>query len=287
MLGWAIFGGDDGPNVLETKALSKDPSKHGLYGKSMKWKTAVDDVSLGLGPAEFDNWLWRREKPRLPGQPADLRSQVTFPLFYGLPHDKDITTEFYSSTDGPTLRPRRHWLFLAEISDFFILERYQIDIQDVDGVTVPLIFRTQGRGSEFVPSKVQIGYTVAILYAQRRGPRFAEPRILLEESSNMKIFPTSLRQLLELNDQVQRYSGKTNGLRTCHGCGKQAASLKKCTKCSLFWYCGGDCQIRGWNEKDHKSDCKLLRDDDLKGLFSFDWDKFEDCVRFPLNYTMD
>jgi hypothetical protein len=38
-----------------------------------------------------------------------------------------------------------------------------------------------------VPEKVQIGYTVAILYAQRRGLTFAEPRILLEESSNMKV----------------------------------------------------------------------------------------------------
>jgi hypothetical protein len=30
----------------------------------------------------------------------------------------------------------------------------------------------------------------------------------------------------------------------------------------------------GWIEKDHKADCKLLRDSDLKGLFYLDWDNF-------------
>jgi hypothetical protein len=30
---------------------------------------------------------------------------------------------------------------------------------------------------------------------------------------------------------------ETNGTRACHGCDRQAASLKKCAKCSLFWYC--------------------------------------------------
>ncbi|KAF9767899.1 hypothetical protein IL306_014868 [Fusarium sp. DS 682] len=42
------------------------------------------------------------------------------------------------------------------------------------------------------------------------------------------------------------------------------------------------CQKVGWVEKDHKADCKLLRDGDLKGLFSLNWDDFEDFVSFPL-----
>ncbi|WZH45890.1 SET domain-containing protein [Fusarium acuminatum] len=42
------------------------------------------------------------------------------------------------------------------------------------------------------------------------------------------------------------------------------------------------CQKVAWVEKDHKTDCKLLRDGDLKGLFSLKWDDFQDIVRFPL-----
>ncbi|KFY53223.1 hypothetical protein V496_07798 [Pseudogymnoascus sp. VKM F-4515 (FW-2607)] len=283
MLGWVVLGGDDGPNVLENKALSKDPSKHMLYGHSMKWKTSIDDTPSGLDPAEFDNWLWKREKPQQPGQPTDFRNQTTFPPFNDLPSDKFTATEFDTSSDETTHRPSRHWVFLAEIVDFFTLARLQMDVKDVDGTTVPLFFYTDGRGRELTPSKVQKGYTVAILYAQRHEFMFSEPGIRLEKSSNIKIFPTSLGNLLALNDQVQNFSVEANGMRTCHGCGKPSATLKKCAKCSLFWYCNRACQIRGWNEKGHKADCKILRDADLKGLFSPNWNTFEGHVGFPLN----
>lgn len=54
-----------------------------------------------------------------------------------------------------------------------------------------------------------------------------------------QIFPLSLNKLLALSDRVQKFSMEMNGTRTCHGCDRQAASLKKCAKCSLFWYCNG------------------------------------------------
>lgn len=187
MLGWTILGGDDGANVLENKALSKDPSKHMLYGRSMKWKTAVDDVPLGMDSTEFENWLWRREKPKRPGQPGDFRNQSSFPAFSGLPDDTYISTEFYTSSDGTTHRPRRHWLFLGEIVDFFTLARLQMDIKDVEGNTVPLFFYTDGRGRELAPSKVQKGYTVTILYAQHHRFMFSEPGIRLENSWNIQV----------------------------------------------------------------------------------------------------
>ncbi|OBT60796.1 hypothetical protein VE03_09899 [Pseudogymnoascus sp. 23342-1-I1] len=273
MLGWAVLGGDDSSNVLTNKALSKDPSKHGLYGHSMKWKTAVNDTPSGLDPAEFDNWLWRREKPKQPGQPTDFRNQTTFPAFSDLPN-------------GTTRRPGRHWIFLAEIVDFLTLARLQMDVKDIDDTMVPLFFYTDGRGCELAPSKVKKGYTIAIVYAERHRFMFSEPGIRLERSSDIKIFPTSLDNLLALSDKVQNFSAEACGMRTCHGCGKQSATLKKCAKCSLFWYCDGACQIKGWNEKDHKADCKILRDADLKGLFSLDLDKFEGHIEFPLSTTM-
>jgi hypothetical protein len=33
----------------------------------------------------------------------------------------------------------------------------------------------------------------------------------------------------------------------------------------------------------HKADCKLLKDADLNGLFSLDWDNFKGHIGFPLN----
>jgi hypothetical protein len=43
------------------------------------------------------------------------------------------------------------------------------------------------------------------------------------------------------------------------------------------------CQSTGWNKKGHKADCKLLKDTDLNGLFSLDWDNFKGHIGFPLN----
>ncbi|OCK83189.1 hypothetical protein K432DRAFT_192669 [Lepidopterella palustris CBS 459.81] len=53
----------------------------------------------------------------------------------------------------------------------------------------------------------------------------------------IKIFPVSLHHLLAINDLIQQFSTETDGLRTCHGCGKKASSLQRYAKCALFWYC--------------------------------------------------
>jgi hypothetical protein len=187
VLGWIVLDGDDSSQVLQTRALSGDPSKHELYGMSMKWKTAVDDIPQGLDSKEFEDWLWRREKPKRPGQPADFRNRATFPGFIDLPDEKDVGPEFYASSDGLTYSPRRHWLYLAEIVDFYTLIRLQMNIKDVNGTTVPLFFYTDGRGSELAPSQVQKGYTIAILYAQRHAFMFSEPGIRHEEPTNIKV----------------------------------------------------------------------------------------------------
>ena len=163
-----------------------------------------------------------------------------------------------------TFRPRRHWCFLAEIVDFATLLRLQIELKDVDGREVPLFFYTHGRGSELPPALVQKGHTVAVLYAQRHAFAFSPPGIRHEDPQMIKvgirlsyqirlptlfanqvwtvtqIFPMSLHELLELNDRVRQFSAKKlDGVRTCHGCGKakEADHVKRCAKCSSFWYC--------------------------------------------------
>ena len=178
-----------------------------------------------------------------------------------LPDENDVDLDFYESSDMVTYRPRRHWCFLGEIVDFATLVRLQMEIKDIDGRKIPLYFYTDGRGSELAPAQVQKGYTVAILYAQRHAFVHGEPGIRPEDPQMIKvpqelpiyvieldlcslternvtqIFPLSLHKLLALNDQVQQFSIELDGIRMCHGCGRKAASLKGCGKCSSFWYC--------------------------------------------------
>lgn len=188
VLGWIILNGDDSSNVLKYKALSQDPSKYYCYWLSMRWKTEADDIPQGLDSEEFEDWLWRREKPKRPGQLVDFRNREIFPGFNDLPGENEADPEFYaSSDDGFTYLPRRHWLFLAEIVDFASMVRLQIELKDVDGKDVPLFFYTDGRGNELAASKVQKGYTVAILYAQRHAFMYSEPGIRHEDPTNIKV----------------------------------------------------------------------------------------------------
>ncbi|EXK24746.1 hypothetical protein FOMG_18549 [Fusarium oxysporum f. sp. melonis 26406] len=270
--GWLVLEGDDSPRVLNAKKLAQDPSSHDAYGNSTAWRTAVDDVPQGLDSNEFENWIWKREKENEPEQLGILRNQVTFPSFLQLPDETDADDDFFKSRDGTNYRPWRHWCFLAEIVDFATIVRLHMEVKDV----------ADRRGSEIDLSQLCKGYTIAVLYAQQHAFAFSEPGIRHEDPTFFKIFPLSLDSLLALSDRVQRFSMEANGMGLCHGCEKQATSLKRCAKCSLFWYCNGVCQKAGWSEKDHKIDCKLLCDGDLKGLLSLNWDDFQDFARFPL-----
>ncbi|KAF2679583.1 SET domain-containing protein [Lentithecium fluviatile CBS 122367] len=266
--GWRTACGSDSKEVMEHGSLARNPAKLQLYGLSMKWKTSSDEVPQGLDQNDFEDWLWRREKPKKLEQLeqlADLRNREIFPSFAALPNSNS-DLDFYKKVDG-TYQPLRHWYFLGEIVDSITLHHLELELTDIDDKKSSLHFYTDGRGSELAPAQIQKGYTVAVLYAQCRVFTYGDPGIRHEDPQMLKIFPVSLKKLLELNDQVQQFSTKVDGIRTCHGCSKKTASLNRCGKCSLFWYCDSGCQRTGWNERGHKANCKLLKHPDLRGLF--------------------
>jgi hypothetical protein len=184
---WRTALGGDSTQAIENGTIARDPSKYILYGVSKKWRTTKDEAPSGLESSDFEDWLWRREKPKTLGQLANLRSRATFPGFIDLPDENDVDPEFYESSHTGCYRPRRHWCFLGEIVDFTIFLRLQMEIKDIDGTTIPLYFYTDSRGSELVPAQVQKGYTVAILYVERHAFMFCEPGIRHEDPQMIKV----------------------------------------------------------------------------------------------------
>lgn len=95
--GWKMDFGEDNAQVSQYQKLARDPSTlKPLYGISMKWKTAVEDVPSGLEPTDFEDWLWKREKPNpAEVQLANLRNPETFPGFLGIPdeHSFDLAPD--------------------------------------------------------------------------------------------------------------------------------------------------------------------------------------------------
>ncbi|KAK3368021.1 hypothetical protein B0H63DRAFT_515714 [Podospora didyma] len=161
-----------------------NPASLSLYGMSSKWKTTLDEIPKALSPADFEDWLWKREKPRaqeqqpssLPGKLASLRNRDIFPAFADLPGEHEIDLNFYDSTDGATYHP-------ASL----------MQVKDVDGETLSFFFYTDGRGGEVDRAQLQNGYTVAVLYAKVHDFLYGDPSIHVEEAFVVRIFPISLQ----------------------------------------------------------------------------------------------
>ncbi|PSN63744.1 SET domain-containing protein [Corynespora cassiicola Philippines] len=275
--------GSDTPDVTEYKELLRDPTTHKYYGMSMKWKTTLDDIPRGLEPSEFEDWLWKRNKEIVRAQQPDL----TFLSFDDLPNEHDFEPEYFGGWDTDQSRPRFHWCFLAEIVDVGWSIRLQMTVKDVGGAILPLFFHTSRRGGELDQSQIQKGHTVVVLYAVQHAFMYSDPGIRHETPQRMKIFPLSLDRLQILKEDMQKLSTELDGVRTCHGCGKKGASLKRCGKCSYFWYCDRACQKADWIEKGHKAECKVAKDSDWQAMLQLKWDEFDGHVQFPLRIGKD
>ncbi|KAG6304757.1 hypothetical protein E4U45_001154 [Claviceps purpurea] len=263
-----VFGNDSQDTACYT-AIARDPRRYRNYGFSMKWKTAVDEAPQGLGPIDFEKWLWERQIP------DGLAGFLVLPL-------KSSIIEGGSSK-------QRHWCFLGQIVDIEFLDHLVFSMRDMHGKERPLHFCTEEEGRELTTSPYQKGYSVAVIDAVQwvfdAGGPVDSAGIRLEDPRMIKIFPLPLALMLALGDQVRRFSiRQRDNMRKCHGCGKNAAavSMKRCGKCSSVWYCNKECQTAGWTTKKHKSDCKFLKDPDLRALFLFKWDEAQVCDGFPL-----
>ncbi|KAG6249357.1 hypothetical protein E4U23_002223 [Claviceps purpurea] len=272
--------GSDNPQTKKYTILAHSPATHGGYGICSDWRTAVTDVPQGLGPDDFDNWLWKRAKPIIVVPfGATIGRRDFFSPFSELPHKNDVRG------DGSS-KNRRHWCYLGEITkDSGFVLPLSIEIIDMDNKKTELHFYTGEVGRELDHFDQCPGSTVAILNATQYEFQFGPPAIRHKDKRMLKIFPLPLAQILALEHEVCSFSTpKNNDLRRCHGCGTAAisSSMQRCTKCWSFWYCNKDCQMVGWITKGHKLNCKSLRDPDLRGLFFTQWDKVENCTGFPL-----
>jgi hypothetical protein len=161
-----ILEGSDSPVVQKWQDLAENVTQLTELHQSGQWKTGIQDTPNGLGEDEFERWLWRKHIARLV-EYANLRSMAAFPAFDGLPEETDVPLEFYTSQDGYSWNPRRHWCFLAEITHIADYERLILSVRDKNHRKVPVAFHTQGHGLELGLSTVQKGFTVAVLYGER------------------------------------------------------------------------------------------------------------------------
>jgi hypothetical protein len=189
---WRMARGSDSKEVIEHGPLARNPEKLQLYGLSFKWRTSPDEVPQGLDPNDFEDWLWRREKPKMP-EPvealANLRNREMFPSFAALPNSH-MDPDWYEDVDG-FYQPIRRWCFLGEIGNSTTLHHLELELADVDDKKVTLHFYTDDRGKDMA-SKIQKGHTVAVLYGKRYVFVYGAPGIRHEDPQMFKVCTYSL-----------------------------------------------------------------------------------------------
>ncbi|KAK5989088.1 hypothetical protein PT974_10586 [Cladobotryum mycophilum] len=269
----------DNPEVKNPSNSTREPSQDGLHNLSSRESLQPNDVPPEPKERSFKNSAQKME-PKRALHYANLRSNKAFPDLRSLPRAGSVDPDYFA-TEGFTYGPRRNWCFLAEIVDVKDIARPRLVVRDKTGRRIPIAFHTDNRGNELAPSLIQKGNTIAVLYAELY--RFIDSFIVIhhEGPEMLKIFPMGLEELLGLSDRVQKYAAVEKDEGICHGCDRKASSLRRCTKCILFSYCDKTCQLTGWKDKGHKSECKILRDWDIQGMLRLDWDTFEEhLLRF-------
>jgi hypothetical protein len=174
--GWRVAYGSDSKEVIDHTPFMRDPTKLPVNRTSTRWKTSLEEALPQLDSADFEDWLWRREKPKVPGQSTSLRNRDIFPSFADLP----VKSRFESGpleSFGDRDRPSHHWCLLAEIVSSMTLHHLELQLTDADLESFPLHFNTAGRGNEMESTKILEGYTVAVLYAKRRAFMYGDPGI--------------------------------------------------------------------------------------------------------------
>ncbi|KAI0479848.1 hypothetical protein F4859DRAFT_477536 [Xylaria cf. heliscus] len=172
-----------------------------------------------------------------------------FPTFYELPGVSEKSPP--SPDDG---QPGGNWCLLAQIKENMTITKPTLIVTDRAGVDFALLFEDGISLKGF-----RKGHTVAIPNARRTDRegegKKAVVRVPAGRGADVKVIPGNLERVLELGVLLE-----VEGLgKKCAACGKTEGAFMKCTGCGFAAYCGKDCQVKGWGEMDHKSNCKVLK----------------------------
>ncbi|KAF4777726.1 hypothetical protein HER10_EVM0006453 [Colletotrichum scovillei] len=117
----------------------------------------------------------------------------------------------------------------------------------------------------------KVGHTVAVLNTTTK--RFLDGREFAWRSWKLVglAFPMRLADLYQMNTELVKYTGgidKQNDTRPCQACGKEAQERKKCGGCGYYYYCDTACQKKAWEGKNHKKECKVLKNPNMRMLLN-------------------
>ncbi|KAK8092954.1 glycosyl hydrolase family 76 [Apiospora kogelbergensis] len=189
----------------------------------------------------------------------DFTDPAQFPAFYELPSDAEIANAPAEGLAGAA------WWMLAQVKVNMTLTKPTLIVTDRRGLDFAVTFED----SSMDLKGYRKGYTMVVPRAQRTDReegKKAVMRIEAKDCKSVQVIPAKMAQLLELGqvlDMMSADDGAEGKVQKCAACGKTEGSLARCTGCGTVRYCSKtceqECQLKGWSELGHKSNCKSLK----------------------------
>ncbi|KAI9642083.1 hypothetical protein NHQ30_009954 [Ciborinia camelliae] len=130
----------------------------------------------------------------------------------------------------------------------------------------PAQLEGNGSGNDFDIKKLKKGHTVVVPNPRRHGVREGKQGYVRCTWGDLVIIPTSLEKILGMGKKFIKIredmkEDSQEGMVECQSCERKASEeeLSRCKGCNEVLYCDKECQTKGWNEKGHKGECKVLK----------------------------
>ncbi|KAI1344723.1 hypothetical protein F5Y15DRAFT_2260 [Xylariaceae sp. FL0016] len=183
-------------------------------------------------------------------------TQYLFPTFYELPASADSVPASSSSPDArPAIPDDEEYFLVAQVKENMTITKPTLILTDRTGVDFALLFED---AVDLKARGIRKGHTLAIRRARRTDREEGKKAIVRVEgghSGDVMAIPGTLEQVFELGMLLD---SNLLGAK-CSACGAEGDALMKCTGCGTAAYCNKGCQVKGWGEMGHKSNCKVLK----------------------------
>ncbi|KAJ3073072.1 hypothetical protein HDU98_002278 [Podochytrium sp. JEL0797] len=157
-----------------------------------------------------------------------------FPSFDSLPfHDTPDNVYQAADAEANTV-PLRHWCFLAEIVDISFVDRPRLTIDIGNGETAVIESSSRAPPSTFAWTDLRKGFTIAILYAQRRLVSCGSMGIRADNLGHVLIFRSGMNNLTAYARKVAQKSARECFLP---GCGRKSMLIVSAQAKGAAVYC--------------------------------------------------